>query len=309
MEETNNPLPPLNFGLGPNDNMNLLLNMLRQMSLTYNHLRNNNNIYNSENNINMNNMNNNMMMNNMSNNMMMNNMNNNIGINNNRMMMNNNMMEINFPILMMPFPQSNSLEPKNVKRNEELDVKCDIDRLLPSNHELQNKNKDLQTIINYIPYTTLQEEPPKLKDEPRCVICLSDFEIGQKVSALPCCHSFHTKCIDNWIERNPKCPVCKFEVTLKNLIGEDFIKEHFKKIQEKERIEKEKREKELKEKKEKEKREKELKERIEREKREKREKELKEKKEKEKREKELKDKKKKSINKGKNRIPSKKKNK
>ena len=60
--------------------------------------------------------------------------------------------------------------------------------------------------------------------------------------------------MDDWITRNAKCPVCKFEVTLKNLLGEDFIRQQLKRIEdekkEKERIEKEKREKELKEKKE-----------------------------------------------------------
>ena len=153
---------------------------------------------------------------------------NNMGMNFNNMIMGigmmNNMMNSNFP-------ESNSLEPKNIKRKEGLDVKCDIDRILQNNRELEIKNKDLQTILNFIPYTTIQEEPKKLNEEPRCVICLSDFEIGQKVSALPCCHSFHTKCLDDWITRNPKCPICKFEVTLKNLLGEDFIRQQMKRIE------------------------------------------------------------------------------
>ena len=43
-----------------------------------------------------------------------------------------------------------SLESKNIKRKEELDVKYDIDRILHSNHELTTKNKDLETILNFI---------------------------------------------------------------------------------------------------------------------------------------------------------------
>ena len=267
-----------NFGLGPNDNMNMFTSMMNNM-MNLNRMNNDNSNNNSNNNMmfyfyqmmmrmqnNMNNMTN---MNNMNN---INNMNNTMRMNENSMNfnpMNNNMMNTNFnnPMnnmnnnMMNPFfipmnpmmdfnlnfSESVSLEPKNVKRNEGLDVKCDIDRILHSNHELQNKNKDLQTIINFIPFTIIQDEPKKLKDDPSCVICLTNFEVGEKVSALPCCHSFHTKCLDNWITRNPKCPVCKFEVTLRNLIGEDFIKEQLKKIEEekreKERIEKEKKEK------------------------------------------------------------------
>ena len=260
----------INFGFGPNDNNNLLNAMINNMNNLNINLNNNIN-----NNLNNNLNNNNGPFGNFNN---MNNLFPHFLMNNN---MNMNMWNNNFWMGMNPMIRMNNSEPipydPNIKRNEGLDVKCDIDRILQSNKDIEVKNKDIQTILNYIPYTILQDEPKKLKDEPRCVICLSDFEIGEKVSALPCCHSFHTKCLDDWIKRNPKCPVCKFEVTRKFLLGEDFIKEHLKKIEEmkkeKERIEREKREKELKEKKEKE-----LKEKKEKELKEKREKELKDKK-------------------------------
>ena len=271
------PITPPNFGLGQNDNMNMFISMMNNM-MHFNNLNNNQNNNQNNNNNSNNNMNNmgmnmpmlgmnmnymGMMNNNMNNNIMNNNMNN-MGMMNNNMhnnIMNNNMnnmgMGMNMFNMMNPmmnpmmfnfnFSDSLSLEPKDIKRKEGLDIKCDIDRILSSNRELENKNKDLQTIINYIPFTIIQDEPKKIKDEPRCVICLSDFEIGEKVSALPCCHSFHTKCLDEWITRNQKCPICKFEVTLKNLLGEDFIKMNLERI-EKERIEKEKIEKEKREK-------------------------------------------------------------
>jgi len=253
----------LNFGLGENDNRNMFMSMMNMMmnnNMNMNNMSNMNNM----NNMNMNNMNNmnTMNMNNMNmNNMNTMNMNMNMNMNNN--MINpfmNNMMNpfINFNPFFMGmnnynFPDFDSLESQKVERKEGLDIKCDVDRLLHSNKELENKNKDLQTIINYIPFTIIQDEPKKLKDEPGCVICLSDFEIGQKVSALPCCHTFHTKCLDDWIKRKQKCPVCKFEITLKSLLGEDFIREKLAKIKEEEELKRKKeKEEELKRKKEKE---------------------------------------------------------
>ena len=200
-------------------------------------------------------------------------------------------------------------EPKDIKRKEDLDVKCDIDRILQSTKELENKNNDLETIINFIPFTIIKDKPNKIKESNlRCVICLMDFENGQKISSLPCCHAFHTECLDKWINRNRKCPICKFEVTLRNLLGEDFILEKFRKRleeirrKERERIEKEKieeeekkrkeeKEKERKEKIEKERKEKEEKKRIEKERKEKEEKERIEKEEKERIEKEEKERK------------------
>ena len=146
-----------------------------------------------------------------------------------------------------------NIDKKDIKRNESLDVKMDVDNLLKSKNELDRKNKNIQYILNYIPFTIIKDVPEQKEDEPHCLICLCNYEVGEKVSALPCFHTFHTKCIDEWITRSAKCPVCKFQITLKNLIGEDFIKEHLKLIEkakeeeerkEKERKEKEKREKE-----------------------------------------------------------------
>jgi len=76
----------------------------------------------------------------------------------------------------IPYP----VNPQKIERKEGLDIKCDVDGLLQSNHELENKNKDIQTIINYIPFTIIQDKLKKLNDEPACIICLSDFEIGGK---------------------------------------------------------------------------------------------------------------------------------
>ena len=318
-----NPFVP-HFGLGPNDSMNMFNNMLN--------IFNNNSFMGSQSTtgefpgprnrapspfifggVPRNNLNNNPMRNNMNNMNMMNNMNN-MNMNNMNMMnmnmmnMNMNMMNPNNPMNMMnpfnifinnmnnmmPISFSDfSLDKKDIKRNETLDVKMDVDNILKNKNTLDNKNKDVQYILNYIPFTIIKDAPKAKEDEPHCLICLSNFQVDEKVSALPCFHCFHTKCLDEWIVRKARCPVCKFEITLKNLIGEDIIKEHMKRIEtikkeedkkekerkEKERIEKERQEKERKEK-----------ERIERERKEKERKEKerieRERKEKEKKEKE-----------------------
>ena len=259
--------PPFfpNYGLGPNDSMNMFNSMLN----IYNNNPFNNNptsigffpgirtpapspfIFEDRY------RNNNMNFNPMMNNPMMSNMNNMNFMMNFNMFMNN----MNNLTIRNTFDDDN-LDKKDVKRNESLDVKMDVDNLLKSKNELEKKNKDIQYILNYIPFTEIKDVPKKKGDEPHCLICLCDFEVGEKVSSLPCFHCFHTKCIDEWIIRNPRCPICKFEVTLRNLIGEEFIKEHLKLIEKakleeerkkKERLEKERLEKERLEKKRKEK--------------------------------------------------------
>ena len=51
----------------------------------------------------------------------------------------------------------------------------------------------------------------------KCVICLEDFHNKEKVTALPCIHLFHQKCIRKWIEKRKTCPICKFELTEENV--------------------------------------------------------------------------------------------
>ena len=42
----------------------------------------------------------------------------------------------------------------------------------------------------------------------RCVICMIEFVIGDRVRYLPCMHTYHTDCIDDWLMRSFTCPSC-----------------------------------------------------------------------------------------------------
>lgn len=41
-----------------------------------------------------------------------------------------------------------------------------------------------------------------------CVICMLDFAAGDPVRCLPCMHSYHVGCIDDWLMRSLTCPSC-----------------------------------------------------------------------------------------------------
>eukprot|EP00195_Chlamydomonas_chlamydogama_P015016 CAMPEP_0202908006 /NCGR_PEP_ID=MMETSP1392-20130828/44507_1 /ASSEMBLY_ACC=CAM_ASM_000868 /TAXON_ID=225041 /ORGANISM="Chlamydomonas chlamydogama, Strain SAG 11-48b" /LENGTH=956 /DNA_ID=CAMNT_0049597119 /DNA_START=64 /DNA_END=2934 /DNA_ORIENTATION=- len=42
-----------------------------------------------------------------------------------------------------------------------------------------------------------------------CAVCLGDYEAGEMVRKLPCKHLFHQSCIDQWMEGQATCPICR----------------------------------------------------------------------------------------------------
>ncbi|XP_046405413.1 RING finger protein 11-like isoform X1 [Ischnura elegans] len=46
------------------------------------------------------------------------------------------------------------------------------------------------------------------KKNRECVICMIEFMIGDAVRYLPCMHTYHVDCIDDWLMRSFTCPSC-----------------------------------------------------------------------------------------------------
>eukprot|EP00995_Heteronema_vittatum_P011675 NODE_739_length_1201_cov_544.653646_g479_i1.p1 GENE.NODE_739_length_1201_cov_544.653646_g479_i1~~NODE_739_length_1201_cov_544.653646_g479_i1.p1 ORF type:complete len:250 (-),score=81.45 NODE_739_length_1201_cov_544.653646_g479_i1:452-1141(-) len=50
-----------------------------------------------------------------------------------------------------------------------------------------------------------------------CLVCQDDMRKGQLGRRLYCCHLFHAKCIERWLDQNPSCPVCKQVFTVESM--------------------------------------------------------------------------------------------
>tara|TARA_B100001123_G_C15342604_1_gene1035609 strand:- start:5636 stop:6079 length:444 start_codon:yes stop_codon:yes gene_type:complete len=56
----------------------------------------------------------------------------------------------------------------------------------------------------------------KIEDEQilneKCVICLEDYQNDGEITILPCNHSFHYKCMYQWIQKERSCPLCRMSI-------------------------------------------------------------------------------------------------
>ena len=113
---------------------------------------------------------------------------------------------------------------ENINNSNSINIEGnDYNNIIRNHPELKNKDKDPDTIIKFLPVSEVKEIKQNsengINNNNKCIICLSEFEIGDQVSALPCAHVFHTECIASWIKKHCQCPVCKFNITLRSLIG------------------------------------------------------------------------------------------
>ncbi|KAI3983771.1 hypothetical protein MKX01_001175 [Papaver californicum] len=53
-----------------------------------------------------------------------------------------------------------------------------------------------------------------LQDGEDCSICLQGLNVGDEAVILKCSHTFHEKCMSQWLTRKPNCPLCRFDCSI-----------------------------------------------------------------------------------------------
>ena len=77
----------------------------------------------------------------------------------------------------------------------------------PRNRGMNRENLNKIDVIKF-----KKDKNVKEGEEEKCPICMMEIEDGEEVKKLPCGHIFHAGCIDPWLVRNSKCPICKRDV-------------------------------------------------------------------------------------------------
>jgi len=79
--------------------------------------------------------------------------------------------------------------------------------------ELQKPKGAEKDIINRT--TSVVEYSPSIFEDSTgasCAVCLCEFEAGDSLRQLPCKHFFHEHCVDRWLQRNKRCPLCMGDI-------------------------------------------------------------------------------------------------
>jgi hypothetical protein len=67
--------------------------------------------------------------------------------------------------------------------------------------------------IKLIPIVKYKKSNSDIADE-MCSVCQYDYLPGERLRKMSCLHSFHRRCVDDWLKREKVCPNCKEEVIL-----------------------------------------------------------------------------------------------
>ena len=88
-------------------------------------------------------------------------------------------------------------------------------RLNQINRRIQLIRNNSRRVNNNVslPETKLDNISSLDSEKKRCLICLCDYIIGDKVINLPCIHMYHSECIKSWLNSHDSCPLCKIKIS------------------------------------------------------------------------------------------------
>ena len=91
-------------------------------------------------------------------------------------------------------------------------------------HDEVRRRPQRKTVIRLTTYTLddielVDYNADEISENGECVICLDKLkeekeeeendEIQKQIAKLKCNHYFHRKCISNWFDQKPDCPICR----------------------------------------------------------------------------------------------------
>merc|ERR1719213_874866 len=122
---------------------------------------------------------------------------------------------------------SDSSDGEGTTRTPGLDTTWTGDAARPFWHQISGRNNQraaaqARQAPRGLPQAILDQVPTwrsRGAADGQCLVCLSDFEPGERVRWLPCFHIYHQACVDAWLQRSTLCPLCKRPVAEEEDVG------------------------------------------------------------------------------------------
>ncbi|XP_041461465.1 RING finger protein 150-like [Lytechinus variegatus] len=67
-------------------------------------------------------------------------------------------------------------------------------------------------VIAKLPQRTIKDGDQEIVEVEACPVCLEFYRISDVLRVLPCKHSYHKTCVDQWLVENRTCPMCKLNI-------------------------------------------------------------------------------------------------
>ncbi|XP_072987447.1 putative RING-H2 finger protein ATL69 [Typha latifolia] len=95
----------------------------------------------------------------------------------------------------------------NESRAAPFDIELQSDLDEPSEHAISGLEP---VAVAAIPKMKYNRDAFRSKEDAQCSICLGEYEEKEMLRIMPTCrHNFHLACIDEWLQKQPTCPICR----------------------------------------------------------------------------------------------------
>ena len=88
-------------------------------------------------------------------------------------------------------------------------------------HKKNILNNKLNIILKIIHHLKFEMNETEEYDDKTCPICLSYINSIDNITTK-CNHSFHCHCINDWLQNNQTCPVCRI-IVRNSMYNNDFV--------------------------------------------------------------------------------------
>jgi hypothetical protein len=110
--------------------------------------------------------------------------------------------------------------PERLTRGNGVQTICRRDRTLGTS----TASSRLDSVSQAQEHRSVSELSPPQSQADHCVICLEPMQYPEVVRILPCLHFYHKVCVDQWLYKRKRCPVCNGNI--EELAMDAFARRH-----------------------------------------------------------------------------------